>query len=286
MNFVILDLEWNGCYCKKTDSFINEIIEFGAVKVDEKLNIIDKFSAIVRPQIGKRLRSTVSTLTNLTTEEVNKGCPFNYAISKFKKFANNCIIMTWSISDIHALMQNSSYHLLTDRLPFLKKYVDLQSYCQDMLGISASEKQLGLNTAAEMLNIDTSDIPHHRALWDSVVTFMCFKALYSKSALISYIQNADCNEFYDKILFHPTYISNIENSLIEKENMFFNCNICGFRTEQKSEWESKNKAFFARFSCPNCHNSFKGKIQFKLKYDSVTTIKKVLSPAQNNNTST
>lgn len=278
MNFVILDLEWNGCYCKKLDGFINEIIEFGAVKVDEKLNIIDKFSAIVRPQIGKRLRSTVSALTNLTTEEVNKGCPFTYALNKFCKFAKDCIIMTWSISDIQALMQNSSYHLLTNRLLFLKQYVDLQDYCQDMLGLSGSEKQLGLNTAAEMLKIDISDIPHHRALWDSVVTFMCFKALYSKSAIISHIQNADCDSFYDKILFHPTYLCNIENPMIEKENMFFNCNICGFRTNRKSEWESKNKAFFAEFNCPNCNNTFKGKIQFKLKYDSVTIIKKIFIP--------
>lgn len=281
MNFVILDLEWNGCYCKKLDRFINEIIEFGAVKVDERMNIIDKFSVIVRPQIGKKLRSSVTTLTSLTSEEVSKGYPFTYALSKFRKFSKDCIIMTWSISDIHALMQNSSYHLLTNRLPFLKQYVDLQDYCQDMLGLSGSEKQLGLNTAAEMLKIDTSDIPHHRALWDSIVTFMCFKEVYSKSALISYIQKADCDTFYERLLFHPTFICNLDNPIIDKEKMFFNCNKCGHRTTRRSEWEAKNKSFLADFICPSCQNSFKGKIQFKLKYDSVTTIKKVMASTEN-----
>lgn len=276
MDFVILDLEWNSCYCKKFDGFINEIIEFGAVKVDEKMNIIGKFSTVVRPQIGKKLRSSVTTLTNITDEEVSRGCPFNYALSKFRKFANNCIIMTWSTSDILALIQNSRYHLLTDHLPFIKKYVDLQIYCQDMLGIPYTEKQLGLNTAAEILKIDTSDIPHHRALWDSIVSFMCFKELYSKSSLISHIRNADCENFYREILFRPTYLHNIENDLVEKEKMFFNCNKCAFRTTQISEWESKNKSFLADFICPNCGNKFTGKVQFKIKYDSVTMIKKVV----------
>ena len=57
MNFVILDLEWNGTYSRRIKSFINEIIEFGAVKVDEQLHIIDTFEALVRPQVGQAMRS-------------------------------------------------------------------------------------------------------------------------------------------------------------------------------------------------------------------------------------
>ena len=39
--YVILDLEWNGTYSRRIKGFINEIIEFGAAKVDESLNILD-----------------------------------------------------------------------------------------------------------------------------------------------------------------------------------------------------------------------------------------------------
>ena len=53
MDFVILDLEWNGTYSRRLKGFMNEIIEFGAVKVDENLNILDTFSALVRPQVGR-----------------------------------------------------------------------------------------------------------------------------------------------------------------------------------------------------------------------------------------
>ena len=39
MNIVILDLEWNGAYSRRLHGFINEIIEFGAVKLDAQLNL-------------------------------------------------------------------------------------------------------------------------------------------------------------------------------------------------------------------------------------------------------
>ena len=54
MNFVILDLEWNGTYSRRLKGFMNEIIEFGAVKVDECLHVLDTFDALVRPQVGKK----------------------------------------------------------------------------------------------------------------------------------------------------------------------------------------------------------------------------------------
>lgn len=53
MSFVVLDLEWNGSYSSKEHRFVNEIIEFGAVKTDDNLNIIDRFEMLISPQIGK-----------------------------------------------------------------------------------------------------------------------------------------------------------------------------------------------------------------------------------------
>jgi inhibitor of KinA sporulation pathway (predicted exonuclease) len=65
-----MDLEWNNTYCRRIGGFINEIIEIGAVKIDDKLNLIDTFSQLVRPQIGRKLQKRVKLLTNLTNEEI------------------------------------------------------------------------------------------------------------------------------------------------------------------------------------------------------------------------
>ena len=40
MDYVILDLEWNTAYSKSAHKFVNEIIEFGAVKVDGDFNVV------------------------------------------------------------------------------------------------------------------------------------------------------------------------------------------------------------------------------------------------------
>ena len=70
MNYVILDLEWNASFSKRDKRYYNEIIEYGAVKTDENLNIIDTFSMLIKPQIGKKLNSRIKELTHITNEEL------------------------------------------------------------------------------------------------------------------------------------------------------------------------------------------------------------------------
>ena len=52
MNIIVLDLEWNqhsgGRKERILDKPIFEIIEIGAVKLDENYNIVDKFSQLIK----------------------------------------------------------------------------------------------------------------------------------------------------------------------------------------------------------------------------------------------
>ncbi len=279
MNYVILDLEWNGCYSKRLNGFINEIIEFGAVKLNENFEIIGQFSMLVRPAIGKRIRSSVKNLTSITNDDLKHGSPFTYAVNKFRKFVDGCVLMTWSTSDLVTLEANCSYYFGKPKIPFVKQYVDLQAYCQDMLGIG-NKNSLGLVAAAEMLGLNVDDIPHHRAVGDSIVSAKCFQALYYEPTFSAYIQNAETDAFYERLNFHNTFITSLDNEAIDRSVMFFNCNVCGARAEQQKDWEAKNKSFYSSFRCPYCENTFKGKIQFKVKYDGILPIKKVIVPKQ------
>ena len=274
MEYVILDLEWNGSYSARVGGYINEIIEFGAVKLNENMDITGQFSVLVRPDLTKTLRNRIKDLTSLTNEELKKGYPFQYALSKFRKFAQNCIIMTWSTSDIVTLQENCLYYNKSDRLPFLKKYVDLQVYCQEMVGLGTSA-QIGLVPMAELLGLNVEDIPHHRAIGDSIVSAKCFQKLYSKGALKPHIQKADCNEFYTKLHFHSTYTYSFENPLVNQSIMTANCNLCGARAVRQKPWEVKNKGFYSTFLCPKFSNEFDIKIMFKIKYDGVVPSKKL-----------
>ena len=89
MQYIILDLEWNTAFDKRRKEFVNEIIEFGAVKLDEQLEEIDTFSSFVKPVIEKKLTSRVRKLTHITNEDVQNAEKYlpvtNHIISIFYK---------------------------------------------------------------------------------------------------------------------------------------------------------------------------------------------------------
>ena len=72
MRFVVMDLEWNGAYCRQTRGYFNEIIEIGAVRLDGGLRPDGEFHAVIRPQVSSELSSIVRDLTSITPEELEK----------------------------------------------------------------------------------------------------------------------------------------------------------------------------------------------------------------------
>lgn len=275
MDFVILDLEWNGTYSRRLKGFMNEIIEFGAVKVNEDLKILDTFSALVRPQVGKKLSGKIKSLTNLTNEELACGLQFMQVISRFNKWMGKAVLMTWGTADILALTENCKYFCGNERVPFLKKYVNLQSYCEDRLHYDVN-KRMGLSTSAQLLGIDEQSFEHHRALDDSMLSLRCLQALYDKEAMKPFIQNADEKVFYDKILFKTVVVCDLSNPLIKRTDLMFNCEFCGRRAHRESDWVLKNKSYRASFLCRNCRTRFYGRVQFKLKFDGLVVKKTIL----------
>lgn len=269
MQYVILDLEWNGAYSKRKKKYINEIIEFGAVKVDSTLQTIDTFSMLVKPQIGKKISGKVRELTHISNEELhNSRNTFLHVKRKFKKFSEGCVILTWGITDISTLMENNNYYLQTKKLDFLDVYMNLQSYCEYCLKKTNPGKQMGLSTAAELLNIDFGDDDLHRALEDSQLSYRCFEKLYNEEIIPQFLTKAD-KDFYDRIAFKNVMLTDIENPLLDIKELSVACNKCGRMAEQLDSWVVKNKSFRANFYCPSCDHHFGGRVQFKLKYDGV-----------------
>lgn len=274
MEFVILDLEWNGTYSKRKNGFFNEIIEFGAVKVNDRLCVEDTFSILVKPQIGKKLSSKVKNLTNISSEELGLGIPYTKAVSKFKKFLGDGVLMTWGTSDILALMENHKYYLGTDRLNYISEYINLQSFCERRVYYEKG-KQMGLSTAAQLLGIDEQGIEHHRALDDSLLALACFRKLYDAEELKQFFEDASQDEFYEKMRFKTTILCDLSNPLLKDADMSFMCPQCGAKAKKDDEWEFKNKSYRAKFQCPRCGEEFKGRVQFKLKYEGVVVKKSV-----------
>lgn len=277
MSFVVLDLEWNGSYSSKEHRFVNEIIEFGAVKTDDNLNIIDRFEMLISPQIGKKLCSKVKKLTKITNEELREnGCTFMHAVSEFKKFCGDCVLVTWGTSDILALIENYMYYAHRPELPFLTSYCNVQDYCEKCLSVNDKSSQLGLSVCADMLAINFDVEEQHRAYADAELTLKCMKHFVEDYPIDDFIKDATAHEFYDRLLYKNHFITDINNPEIDKRSMRFNCDACGRQAARQANWKVKNKSFVAPFLCKKCGRKFTGKVSFKKKYDGVAVRKRIV----------
>ncbi|MBQ7121077.1 MAG: exonuclease domain-containing protein [Clostridia bacterium] len=269
MQFIIMDLEWNNTYAKKANGYINEIIEIGAVKLDDDLETVDTFSCIIRSQIGKKLRGTVKRLTHLTNADINAGMPFTKAFSLFRKWIGNdeTVIITWGDGDIRVLLDNFKYLNGIKVIPFLRLYCDLQK-CFQKTSNSGKGQQTGLLAAAEIVGIDPEMFIHHRALGDSMLTAEILKKVYPMGVVSSDFIICD-DEFYSKLLYKAKVIRNIDNPLVDKKRLNHTCESCGSACVQLSNWKFHCQFFRANFYCEECDLTYSVGVRFKKLYDQV-----------------
>ena len=114
---IVIDLEFNQSYnTKKGDKSETvaecpfEIIQIGAVKLDENLDIKDQFTVLIKPQIYPKINPIVERITGITDEILDSCVNFEEAFQLFAKFAGtNSVIYTWGIDDIKSLFRNIVY---------------------------------------------------------------------------------------------------------------------------------------------------------------------------------
>lgn len=266
MNYIIMDLEWNNSFNKATQKFMNEIIEIGAVKLDESLNEVSTFSELVKPIISKKLRSRIKNLTNITNEDVRAAKPFSVVVDEFENWVgDDAVILSWGDTDLRTLLANYKWFLKKENIDFIKKYADLQRYCQCFINME-NVQQAGLTYAAECLEIDPEKYPHHRALDDSLLSAECFKKIFNPEKLKDFIKICD-KDFYARLLFHPYVIKNKNDPLIDKNLFNCFCDICGDKVEIVKKWKFTNQSFRGVFYCQNCNREFRVNLRIKKFYD-------------------
>ena len=276
MNFVILDLEWNSAYSKSAHRFVNEIIEFGAVKVDGDLNEIGSFSRLITPRVKKKLNGRVKQLTHLTNEDLADGSDFLTVTDEFAGFVGDSVIMTWGTGDIHALIDNFLLYTKNRRIPFLRSYCELQEYCEKAIGQYDEGNQIGLGRFAEMIGVKFSEEEQHRAAADAYLSLKNLKKVIGGYPLEKCVMDAACEEFYDRMLFKNFFITDISSPEIDHEQLKFFCEQCGNQARRVKRWKLRNKNFNADFYCKNCDEKFTGRVSFKKRFDGIKVNKRIV----------
>lgn len=118
MNYIILDMEWNqprnrGYLIERPVALYGEIIQIGAVKVDEALNTIDTFDKFIKPVYYTEMRRDLMELTGITNEDLEHAEGFEKVFRDFMEWCgDDSAIVTWSDSDLYTLEDNIAIHEL------------------------------------------------------------------------------------------------------------------------------------------------------------------------------
>ena len=179
MQYIVLDLEWNQpisyhspAYKSVGGKLLFELIQIGAVKVDESLRVVDSFSQLIQPQHYVKLHPRIARITHISQDELADAPLFNEAVDAFAKWCGeDYILLTWGCDDISVLSQNMAFfHCETP----LSKFYDAQRLFGDVIG-NAKERK-GLKAAMELLEIDPDEEgkPFHNAVNDAYYTALVF----------------------------------------------------------------------------------------------------------------
>lgn len=189
MNYIIVDFEWNQPASEATTitepiRFDSEIIEIGAVKVNENFDRINEFSTYIRPSFYPVMHGGVARLTKIRTQDLANALSFPAA---YRQFSNWCgedyCLCTWGTNDVPVLLDNMLMHGL--ETPNSVFWCDLQKiFGAEMM---RDEKKWSLEKAVDLLGLAKERA--HDALNDARNT--C--SICERLDIASYVDEYVCN---------------------------------------------------------------------------------------------
>ena len=205
MNYIVFDLEFNQGYKykRKNKSRINpkcrfEIIQIGALKLDENLKTIGRFNKLVKPKVYSCLHHFIAEMTDITAEKLEDASPFNKVYKEFVEFiGTDSILCTWGVADMRELVRNINFHRL-DLSLLSTDYIDLQRLASQYFK-TPNGNSIGLKNAVEALELPL-DSQFHDAFNDAYYTTEVFKKIYTDDiSPITYNMNEDITNAKPKI---------------------------------------------------------------------------------------
>ncbi|WP_244833584.1 3'-5' exonuclease [Clostridium sp. BJN0001] len=245
MGFVIVDLEFNNISetNKKKYGLENEIIEIGAVKVDNRLTELKKLKRYIKPSICLQISSEVSKITNITIDVLNKeGCSFIEAFNELRKmFDEGDILCSWAKDDIAELIRNCEFYGIND-ISWLKGYLDIQEYTCKVL---SHKKALGLKKAVDDLKIKVDEKKLHDALYDAEEELSVFKRVYN----CRIVKNHVIKDVYE---IASVNIKNLEKIDVNEQMLTLKCPKCGNKLILDTDIKLKKWRFMSVSHCSKC----------------------------------
>ncbi len=272
-NYIVFDLEWNQGEAPVTanDKTLNfEIVEIGAIKLNEKRQKIGEFSRLVKPQVHTQMHKITGKLIHLSMEDLENGDLFQDAAKDFLEWCGeDPKFCTWGPLDLREFQCNLDFFglpLLSDR-PLA--FYDVQKLYS--LSFDDGKSRVSLSTAAEERQINL-DYPFHRALADAAYTAEIFRLINEKTlkriSFDTYVTPKTKKQEI-KIVFdnYEKYISrefDTKEDILENiEIMSTKCYICHKNIRRKIKWFTPNGKHYYAVACCDKHGFMKAKVRIK-----------------------
>ena len=173
--YVVVDFEMNPvsrANREAREKMNREIIEIGAVRLDESLTVVDRFGCFVSPQYNKEITSYITDLTGISRFETYNAPSFADALRQFEDwigYDRETVLYSWSESDREQLEAECAFKQLP--LPGnMREWVDFQAEYMEAMGYADGSRQMALHTAAEQFGIGMDLKSSHSAQYDADVT--------------------------------------------------------------------------------------------------------------------
>lgn len=173
MNYIIFDLELN---CRMYKSKLPmEIIEIGAVKLNERLEEVDRFQSFVKPRLLVKLAPTIKRKTKIEQVDINNAHPLPQVLTHFRKFIGaEYTLIAWGPDDLRHLRTNCEFNKLD--VEWIQNYFDLQ---KAYMNLHKLPSQPALKNVLTELSIEEYG-NCHRGLDDALNTATVFTKIFGE----------------------------------------------------------------------------------------------------------
>jgi len=274
VNYIIFDLEWNQAAdlrTRRANSLLFEILEIGAVKLNEKREQLDEFHELIKPQVFHTMNQVTGELIHLKMEQLENCRLFPEVAGDFVRWCGNeYIFCTWGNLDITELQKNMDYYKMPPLSEKTIKYYDVQKLFS--IAFEDKKSRRTLQYAVDFLGIE-KDADFHRAYTDAHYTAEIIKRIGNDRVFRNYSfdtyrlpRNKSeeikvCFDDYSKYISRE--FSDKQAAMEDKEVISTQCFLCGARTRKKVSWFTTNgKHYYTIVNCAR-HGPIKGKIRLR-----------------------
>lgn len=171
MNHIVIDLEMNKItkQCRDSCKLSSELIEIGAVKMNDAFEVIDTYQTYVSPDYG-RMDERIIALTGITDDKLVGAPKFAEAMDDFAIWigSGKTQYYSWSMSDIRQFQNEAEFKEYQGNI-IRKMEVNWNDFQQEYSVLLGIEKKIKLKQAVAAADYEFTGAAH-TALADAVNT--------------------------------------------------------------------------------------------------------------------